>query len=383
MITRRKAAATTILLTFFVLSPLIPADQGTPRFVFREVIIDPLPARPGTMVEIRVRFAVEGGPMTLTARAEQTTVASGPPPPTLVLGGLDPGEYTRVVHSFTVPNPILGRLCFTIHIGPGELRGLCLRKATDAAGASLLELENRGTWGGSTSAPRPVPSMEKPDLKLVGNIAVDDTIRLENVGEGTAYNIHIKKQCFVDGRWLPAGGDKEIRTLGPGGSIPLPIGRLGRMAFGPCASNATLVRIVADPGNLIDELDETNNVLESGSLPDLRIASFEIQRVSAVGSGAYRAVFRVHNAGPGDAPSFAWEISVNRRQDGGAGAPAWMSFVGKRTAALAAGQSVTIVEEIRFGLRYYDPLRLRVDPLGQILESDEGNNSRETRFLFR
>jgi len=217
--------------------------------------------------------------------------------------------------------------------------------------------------------PAAVPSSGSPDLKLVGNIAVDSTVILQNIGTATANNISVRKACFVDGRWVPLGGDREVRVLGVGAQTTLTIGRLGSR-LGPCPSGSTRVRIAADPNNSIRELDENNNVLEVSALLDLAVTEFSVPYpIPGIGvTPGHHVQFTVTNTGVVDAGRFAWEVSVLVGDR-------YESLVGSRIAGLAAGRSVSVDTRVAgFASHGGVQARLTVDALNEIAETNEENN---------
>jgi len=341
----------------------------------RGVYFSPHPAAQGETMRITVGFQVTGGPISLTASVEQTTPrSSGPPPATLVLGSFNAGERTADVYRYTVPASPPERLCFTIKMTGGEFRDVCLKRVRGSRGWTM-DIEIAGRW---FSVPSPVPSSstEKADLRIVGDLALDDTVRVENIGRAAAPYIRVQKECWVEERWAPSTEFESPKPLLPGQSLPFRVGRLAG-ARGPCPAGSTKVRLVVDSRNLIAEMNENNNALEASTLADLRIVDFRIIQ-EGLGATATSALvgfglnFELSNTGTGDAGAFAWEVSVFRDGE-------WRSFIGERVPGLAAGRhfskaKIDVSRHVREGER----VRLRVDPLNQVPETNEADNARES-----
>jgi hypothetical protein len=339
-----------------------------------------LPAYPGSTVVIRAAFNVAGGAANVTASVEQTSPRpTGPPPPTVILGTFNPGGHTVDVYRYTVPASPPDRICFAVKMSGGAFRDVCMRRGRGLRG-SFMDVDSPGQWIAGSSIPAPVASAEKPDLRITGRLDLGTDLRIDNIGRGTAYGVRAIRECFVDGVWVPSGpafGEKS--TLGPGAFIPLRIGRLAK-SIGPFPAGTTKVRIVVDPENRTDETREDNNVLEVATLADLRIADF-----FAFGyKDELRVRFKITNTGVNDAGRFAWDISLLMNGE-------WRSFKGETVAGLQAGGQVDKIVLIGMILRgvYYIPdnrgygssevnLRLRVDGLNQVPESNEGDNTSET-----
>ncbi len=338
----------------------------------RSVHFTPHPARTGEIMKISVRVAVGGAPVKLTASVEQTTPRHvGPPPPTVLLGTFHPGDHLVDVYRYNIPASPPERICFSIKITGGEFRNACLKRGRGVSGW-FMDVENYGQWVEAAPAPAPVPSAERPDLRISGNLAVDDLFKIENIGRGTAHNVRAVKECFVEERWVRSGGEfGETRMLGPGESVPVRIGKLGR-SLGSCPSGTTKVRVVVDPQNEIAEIDENNNVSEASTLADLRIIKFESYYpiVGVGGTPGYRLNFEISNTGVGDAGSFAWEVSVFRDGE-------WRSFIGEKIAGLDSGKRVEREKNVGVRVREGERIRLRVDALNEVPETNEEDNIRE------
>ncbi len=342
-----------------------------------EIHFTPDAPRGGETVRISASFTVTGDPVNMTATVEQTVPPSqGPPPPLIILGTFNPGNHlVDIWRQYTIPTTPPERLCFNIQLSGGEVQNVCLKRERASDGGWYMQIENRGRWVESAITPSPVPSTEKPDLRVVGNLAVDEVLRIENIGRGTAYNVRARKECFVDGQWVLSGGDfGETRTLGPGQSIPVRIGKLGR-SLGQCPSGATKVRVFVDPRNLIDETNENNNTIETSTLADLRIVHFMTgvrSRRRLRGTRHTPVVkFTISNTGVGDAGPFNWEISVFRDGE-------WGSFMGERISGLASGKQISVERDASsLDLGEQNRLRLRLDPFNAVPESNEGDNMKE------
>lgn len=330
-------------------------------------------ARVGEIMKISAAFTVTGGDVNLSATIEQTVPRySGPPPPLIILGTFNPGSHVVDVYRYDVPTNPPERLCFNIQLTGGEFRNVCLKRVRAVDGGWNLQVASSGQWVGSAVVSSPVPSTEKPDLRIVGNLAVDEVVRIENIGRGTAYDVRARKECFVEGNWVRTGGDfGETRSLGPGQSVPVKIGKLGR-SLGRCPSGTSKVRVVVDPGNWISETNENNNVLEASTLADLRIVRFvATARRNRRPGPMYtpQVKFTISNTGVGDAGPFVWEISI---LSGGE----WRSFMGERISGLASGKQVTIERDAP-SLGSRQQIRLQIDPFNTVPESDEADNRRE------
>jgi hypothetical protein len=272
------------------------------------------------------------------------------------------------VFRYIVPTPAPERACLNISLPGGQLRDVCFKRFKGSDGRWWMDVDTSGHWVEVPSAPAPAgpaPS-GSPDLILVGNIMSDSAIRLRNIGMVAATNISVRKACFYRGSWIPVGGDAETRRLNIGEETTLKIGKLGA-GLGTCPPGSTQVRITADPGNRIAELDENNNTLEGGSVADLVVSDFNVYY-----KGGHRVSFTVTNTGF-DAGRFGWDVSVL-----GAGGK-WESAMGQNISGLAAGQRLEVdvpapamTSYVARGGQY---TRLRVDALNEVPETNENNNT--------
>jgi hypothetical protein len=376
---RRTAALISCIALLLLLGSMFSLAGQETRVEGRSVYFSPHPAFSGDTMRISIDFSVTGGPANMTAVVEQIIPRpAGPPPATIVLGAFNRGDHVVDVYRYTVPASPPDRLCFNIKITGGEFRDVCLKRGRGGE-RSFMDIESPGRWT-STPAPATAASTEKPDLRIVGNLSVDETVRVENIGRASAAYIRLQRECFVAGRWVPSTEFENPTTLAPGQSVPFKVGRLAS-ARGPCPAGSAAVRLVVDPRNLIAEMDENNNILEASALPDLRIVDFRIveQTLGTTRSSLGQSVvvgfgldFEISNTGTGDAVRFAWEVSVFR--DG-----QWRSFIGERVQKLASGQhfkkeKVDVSRHVREGER----VRLSIDALNEVPESHEDDNTRES-----
>ncbi|GEM_PF-3058538 len=336
----------------------------------------PHPVKVGETTRISVRFTVTEGPVNLTATVEQTTPRPvGPPPPTLILGTFNPGDHIVAVYRYTVPASPPERICFNIKITGGEFRNVCLKRKRGTEGW-FMSVESYGQWVESALAPAPVPSAEKPDLRIIGNLAIDRILTVQNIGRtSTPSGIDIKvvRECFVEGRWVPSPEWLSMglgkRTLLAGESTELRIGTL----IGQCPLGTTKVRIIVDPRNEIAEMDENNNVVEASTLADLRIVEFRSYYpiVGIRGTPGYRLYFDISNTGVGNAGPFFWEVSVF-------GDGVWRSIIGERVEKLDSGKHIVIEKNVGNSIREGERIRLRIDVLNEVPETNERDNVKET-----
>ncbi len=345
---------------------------AAPRLIFRSVHYAPKPARPGEIIRISFDVRIEDGPMTPTAQIEEVPRRPGPPPPTFVLGRLESGDHTIDVFRYTVPDTPPERVCFRIALPGGALRDACLKRIRGAGGRWMMDVDTPGYWTEVPPAPTAAPSpggSGTPDLKMVGNISTQSTVTLQNVGTGPATNVSVRKACFLDGVWRSVGGDREFRTIDAHAQVILNVGKLGN-DFGLCPPGSTRVRVAADPGNRIAELDENNNAVETTPLPDLVLTAFTIPYVA--GSG-HRLRFSVTNAGGADVGRFTWELRVLQKGVMG-------KFRESTIAGLAAGQSTNVDVPAGSGIETFGGAyaNLVLDPSNAIVELDETNNTRPT-----
>ncbi len=369
---QRKLSIMGVLVTILV-AVTFSLSYAEGRVTGRSVHFTPHLALVGEIVKISVRFTVTERPVNLTAIVEQVTPRRvGPPPPTLVLGTFNPGDHVVDVYRYTVPTSPPERICFNIKITGGEFRNVCLKRGRDTRGW-FMDIESYGRWVEAAPIPQPAaPSAEKPDLRIVGNLAIDSVLKIENIGRGTAHNVRAVRECFVEGRWVRSGGEfGETRVLGSGQSVPIRIGRLGRL-LGPCPSGTTKVRVVVDPRNEIAEMDENNNIMEMDARADLAIVYF------FVWSPYYdnNLSIKISNTGVGDAGPFGWDVSVYRDGE-------WRSFIGESIRGLPSGRSITIRKRTGLAVREGERVRLRVDGFNEVPETNEDNNFQETTVRRR
>ncbi len=137
------------------------------------------------------------------------------------------------------------------------------------------------------------------------------------------------------------------------------------------AGDARQVRVVVDPRNELSESDETNNTLETTinyptAAPDFVVASVTFEPQTGVQQGdLVRFTVAIRNAGTG-----AWAAGVNVRVSFNTG------FV--RTFQLdnfAPGETKTLTFDWSAAPGSDHLLMVEVDPEGQVVESDESNNS--------
>ncbi|MEW6606456.1 MAG: CARDB domain-containing protein [bacterium] len=348
------------------------------------VYFTPERAPVGDNIRISIKFAVTGEPIVnnMGVVVRQTSPRYvGPPPPVIIVSGpFNPGEHIVDVYRYTVPTSPPARICFDIEIPGGKFRDVCLKRGRGREGW-WMTVEGRGRWVETVPTPRPapVPSAEKPDLRIVGDL-VDKVLTIQNIGRAPTparVDIEVVRECFVEGRWVPSPEWLSMglgkRTLLAGESTKLRLGTL----LGQCPSGSTKVRVVVDPRNQIAEMDENNNVVEASSLADLRIIAFTCD----LNNHSYALQCMISNTGVGDAGPFGWEISVFR--DGG-----WRSFEGGRIARLNARRRTSIFRsslQMRSAVQVGDRLRLRIDPLNEVPETNESaeDNSRETIVVRR
>ncbi|MEW6609315.1 MAG: CARDB domain-containing protein [bacterium] len=338
------------------------------------------PSRPvwiGEIVKISVGITVTGGPVNLTAIVEQTTPRHvGPPPPTIVLGTFNPGDHIVDVYRYTIPSVPPERICFTIKIPGGEFRNVCLKRRRSAPGDVMgewhMDIESSGKWV-ALPAPATVPfsSTEKPDLRIVGRLDMDRIIRVENIGRAPVNYVRVGKECFVEGRWVQTVEFEKPQVLPQGGSIPFSVGRLAS-ARGPCPAGTTKVRLIVDPRNEIDEMNENNNMVEASTLADLRIVDFDCRPHNRV----YTLFIKISNTGVGNAGPFTWDVSVHRDGE-------WGSFIGQRQRGLDSGRRVEISKTVTGLVREGERLRLRIDGFNEVPEINEDDNFREASVRGR
>lgn len=147
----------------------------------------PVSAVPGDAVTLLVRYRIEGDPTDVVMSWSMTTVPASvsPPPPSIVLGRLSPGNHSFKI-SYTVPNPPPHRVCFDIKWGTQSIiTGACLEGGLRAAGG--------GKGLRVSSAPlAPLTPGGRPDL-FVENLTVENRcpgFRIQSrnypLGRGTA-----------------------------------------------------------------------------------------------------------------------------------------------------------------------------------------------------
>ncbi|MBN1868638.1 S8 family serine peptidase [Candidatus Sumerlaeota bacterium] len=138
----------------------------------------------------------------------------------------------------------------------------------------------------------------------------------------------------------------------------------------PGDSGLRLLRITVDPGNVIAELDETNNVYEryiniQPARPDLRIVSWSTSPARLFTSYDTHVLLTIENAGT----NVAGATTVDLALQGGS------AFASKSVPSLAIGAQ-TVVD---FNLGKVNAgtfnLNATVDPANAIVEEDEGNNT--------
>lgn len=375
---RTTAAMSFLALLLFLQSGAVCAVlEG--RVEGEGVYFTPHPARSGEGMRISVGFNVTGGPVSLSAEVQQTVPRyTGPPPPTIVLGSFNPGRHTAVVYHYTVPASPPERFCVDIKMTGGLWRDVCLKRGRSPDGY-YMDVESAGRWV-STPMPAGPASTEKPDLRIVGNLYVDEVVRVENIGRAPTAHIRMEKECFVGGRWASTTEFENPATLSPGQSVEFRVGRMAG-ARGPCPSGSTKVRLYVDSRNLLPEMEENNNILEASMLADLKIVDFRIvqQPLRIVGSGLNQSIlvdfgldFDISNAGPADAGPFTWDVSVFR--DG-----RWGSFVGERVPGLAAGAHFKVrARDVAGQVRAGEQVRLRIDGLNEVPEVREDDNTRDS-----
>ena len=359
----------TVLVPLALMVPLAAAAQ---QLTFRSVHFSPLPARAGVSIKITVSVHIEGGAMTPTAVVEQVPSRPGPPPPVIVLATVPPGDHMLDVYRYAVPTPTPERACFNISLPGGQLRDVCFKRIKGPDGRWWMDVDTPGYWVDIAPTPAvagPAPS-GKPDLVLTGNIMRDTTLSLRNAGKVPANNISVRKACLYQDEWISVGGDREVRVLGIGEVTTLKLGKLGE-ALGACPPGSTRVRITADPGNQIAEVDENNNSVEGSTLADLSVLDF---KVSLAPGGGHRVYFKATNTGA-DTVRVSWDVySPGRRQ----------SFLGSIIPSVASGQIVEVdIPTNAFRSLGGLGVLLRLDPLKEIPESNENNNQSVLKYVER
>ncbi len=365
------------VLVFILTAITFSLSFAEGRVIGRSVHFTPYPVKVGETTRITVRFTVTGAPVNLTATVEQTIPRyEGPPPPTIILGTFNPGEHGVDIFRYTVPASPPEKICFNIKMTGGEFRNVCLKRGKGSTGW-YMTVDSFGQWIEAIPTPvqAPVPTTEKPDLRIVGNLAIDRVLSIQNIGRAptpSGIDIDVVRECFVEGRWVPSPEWLSMglgkRTLLAGESTDLRLGTL----MGQCPAGTTKVRVIVDPRNKIDEMDENNNMLEANVMANLKIVHFSTfyPIVGIGGTPGFRVSFEIKNTGIGDAGSFIWEISVFR--DG-----QWRSFIGERITKLNSGENIEITRNVGESIREGERIRLRVDVLNEIPEIQEDDNIRE------
>lgn len=225
--------------------------------------------RSGQMVKIDVSLYVAGATQKMVAFAE-IDPAMGPPPPSVVVGDLAPGEHTVTVFMFTVPNPIPSSLTIKIRVnGQVMVENLKFKLVADA-GTKYLQRDESAYLVLNTIYPAPQPvagGSNKPDLvvkmqKILRMKGMAPEIKnvfvIHNLGNAAAQHVDVRYECFINGQWMPGGWQLErIQTVNAGGGMV--VKNTNRCK---CLSAATKWRLVVDPGNEIQELNEDNNTYE-------------------------------------------------------------------------------------------------------------------------
>jgi len=208
-------------------------------------------------------------------------------------------------------------------------------------------------------------SFSNPNPRIGDTITIAATIY--NEGPANADNAVVQ---FYDGDPSAGGiliGETTITTIPAFGSSQASVSWTV-----PTASlRKVFVRI--DPLNSIDEIDETDNIalrnLTSSTLPDLTLGSADITFSSdpvRIGDSVTIGV-TVRNNGQSGAENFLVYVYAGDPDQGG-------SQIAEATYSYLAGGITNSFQFIWTVVQGVDRITVKIDPLGQVAESNENNN---------
>lgn len=219
----------------------------------------------------------------------------------------------------------------------------------------------------------------KPNLSIIPtditfsnpNPRIGDTItitaRVYNEGPAVANNIVVQ---FFDGDPSSTGvliGEVTISTITAFGNNQT------SMNWTVPTASLRKVYVRIDPLNTIDELDETDNVvfrnLTSSTMPDLTLGSADITfspDPARIGDPVTIRV-TVRNHGQSGAENFLVYVYAGDPDQGG-------STIAQANYSYLEGGSTNSFQFIWTVVQGVDRITVRIDPLGQVTESNENNN---------
>jgi subtilase family serine protease len=212
------------------------------------------------------------------------------------------------------------------------------------------------------------------------NLSVSYTLRNQGGAPTGTFDVGFA-MVPVNATGTPIGGDIALGTR-QSASIAAGATRAQTASFAvPNVTGLHRIRIIADPGDLIAEADESNNTLLTNAnlsvgAPDLVVPPFTFSPAVSAPGGAVTIHYSIKNQAPapGDAATSASRLflSVNQSVSGEVASfgtasvppiPAGMTVSGTR--------AISLPPDLSPGYYYFGTV---ADPAGQIFESNETNN---------